>query len=168
LLHEVESFVAQRDIATLICGDFNSEPNSAVYQLLSVGQISPNHPDLENIGDNNVLPDIQHITHNLELLSTMYAALGAEPLFTNYTAGFVGTLDYIWCTPSRFRVVAVAMIPDEYDILAHGEGLPSPERPSDHLMICVDVMQLQLPSTSSTGTSNSLFRNNRKLSKQNR
>lgn len=28
----------------IICGDFNSEPNSAVYELMSTGRVSPNHP----------------------------------------------------------------------------------------------------------------------------
>jgi len=30
----------------LVCGDFNSTPDSAVYQLWSTGSISPSHPDL--------------------------------------------------------------------------------------------------------------------------
>eukprot|EP01041_Mallomonas_annulata_P008324 gene8324-17133_t len=153
LLHEVEAFVAQRDIATVICGDFNSEPHSAVYQLLAHGMISSQHPDQENIGPHSVLPDSQHITHNLELASTMVTAVGEEPAFTNYTTGYVGTLDYIWYSPSRIRVLAVSALPEEMEILAKGEALPSPERPSDHLMVSCD-----LSLVASGGGGGSLFR----------
>jgi endonuclease/exonuclease/phosphatase family metal-dependent hydrolase len=33
-------------VGILICGDFNSQPESAVYELLDSGDISNDHPDL--------------------------------------------------------------------------------------------------------------------------
>jgi hypothetical protein len=35
LLKEIEQFILSQDMALMICGDFNSEPDSAVYQYLS-------------------------------------------------------------------------------------------------------------------------------------
>jgi mRNA deadenylase 3'-5' endonuclease subunit Ccr4 len=85
------------------------------------------------------LPDAGSIVHNLDMASVMSTALKAEPQFTNYTANYKGTLDYIWYTPSRIKVMACTAIPDEKDLLECGEALPNAVYPSDHLMICCDV-----------------------------
>jgi mRNA deadenylase 3'-5' endonuclease subunit Ccr4 len=94
------------------------------------------------VGDSsvNVLPDLHSINHNIELESAMYSAMGTEPEFTNFTAKFKGTLDYIWYSPSRLRVMGVAQIPDLADFEASvGVGLPCVNYPSDHIMICTDL-----------------------------
>ena len=63
----------------------------------------------------------------------MATAIGTEPVFTNFTATFKGTLDYIWYTPGRLKVLAVNDIPDPLDIFEQcGDGLPSACYPSDH------------------------------------
>jgi len=152
--NELDRFVtrSRERLPVVICGDFNSQPTSAVYDLLSTGQVDPHHDDLHpplsttsnnagvqpassssskptsglgggnaNAGGrhavsaaasaahphhhhhhqqgqqqqknprSNVLPDTRDITHRLNLASAYHAALGAEPLFTNYTLGFRGT-----------------------------------------------------------------------------
>lgn len=38
LLRELRQFVSQRDVPLLICGDLNSEPESAVYEFLMTGK----------------------------------------------------------------------------------------------------------------------------------
>ena len=38
------------DVALMICGDFNSEPDSAVYEFLSEGSIQADRPELESEG----------------------------------------------------------------------------------------------------------------------
>jgi len=141
LIRELEQFILQRDVALMICGDFNSEPDSAVYEFLSEGAIQSDRPELESDDNLRVLPDLHHIAHSIELASMMEAT-GSEPLFTNYTVNFKGTLDYIWYTPSRLRVMAVSNIPSESDLISSEvglEGLPSANYPSDHLMLCCDV-----------------------------
>ena len=40
------------------------------------------------------------------------------------------------------RVVAVTALPDEAELLATGEALPSAVHPSDHLMLCCDLVLL--------------------------
>ena len=107
---------------------------------MTTGSLEQNHPELEVTDDLFILPAIQDITHGLELASAMVTATGAEPLFTNFTATFKGTLDYIWYTPGRLRVLAVNNIPDPADIFEQcGEGLPSASYPSDHVMLCTDL-----------------------------
>jgi hypothetical protein len=39
LLKEIEPFILSQDMALVVCGDFNSEPGSAVYQYLSHGAV---------------------------------------------------------------------------------------------------------------------------------
>ncbi len=142
LMREVQQFITARDLALILCGDFNSEPSSAVYEYMVTGGIEQSHPDLV-IGPHalRILPaDASLITHNVEMTSAMYSGMGAEPQFTNYTASFKGTLDYVFYTPSRLRVMAVTALPDEQEIRnSSGEGLPSTCYPSDHMMLCCDM-----------------------------
>jgi CCR4-NOT transcription complex subunit 6 len=37
LMRELQHFVSQRDVPLLLCGDLNSEPESAVYEYLMTG-----------------------------------------------------------------------------------------------------------------------------------
>mmetsp|Transcript_5062 Transcript_5062/g.11224 ORF Transcript_5062/g.11224 Transcript_5062/m.11224 type:complete len:602 (+) Transcript_5062:143-1948(+) len=140
LLRELRNFVVPRDLPLMICGDFNSEPDSAVYEFLMNGMIGSNHPELDDTVGVRILPDLQHIGHDLELTSALSSALGMEPTFTNYTAKFKGTLDYICYSPSRLRVLSTLDMPTEEALrYSCGEGLPAAAYPSDHLMICCDV-----------------------------
>lgn len=87
-----------------------------------------------------VLPDPHHITHELDLQSALAAGFGEEPKFTNFTQKFKGTLDYIFYTPSRLRIMAVTTFPEESEVAAMaGEGLPCVSYPSDHIYLCCDV-----------------------------
>jgi len=70
----------------------------------------------------------------------MQTALGTEPIYTNYTQQFKGTLDYVLFSPMRIRLMSVAGLPTPNEIeIDSGEGLPSSVYPSDHLMLVADV-----------------------------
>lgn len=139
LISEIEQYIVSRDIPLLLCGDFNSEPSSAVYEFLSDGAINQHHPEVEESDNLHILPDLHNIGHSLNLNSVMKGVLGSEPTFSNFTALFRGTLDYIWHSP-RLRVLAVHGVPDEKDLCRDGEeGLPSCNYPSDHIMLCCDM-----------------------------
>jgi CCR4-NOT transcription complex subunit 6 len=150
LIREIQQFVSTRDLALMICGDFNSEPQSAVYDFIMNGNLSgESHPELFADDSIRILPDPHDILHDMDLGSAMNAALGYEPAFTNYTAKFKGTLDYIFFSPGRLRILAVTAPPDEHDVQAvAGEGLPCPCYPSDHILLCCDVAMI----TSGTGS----------------
>lgn len=143
LLQELETFVMARgtNLPLMICGDFNSTPDSAVYDLLSRQTVHPGHPDV-NTGEEhgpNVLPDIMSITHQHMLGSVYLSVLGEEPKFTNYTQQFKGVLDYIWYSTQNLRPLSAAPIPDESVLTRHGDALPSTQYSSDHIMQISDL-----------------------------
>jgi CCR4-NOT transcription complex subunit 6 len=140
LMREVEQMALTRDIAVMVCGDFNSEPDSAVHEFMGTGALELPHPELLQSDTLGILPEQQDIVHGVEFASIMEAALGSEPPYTNFTGNFKGTLDYIWYTPGRLRVLAVTNVPDPNELFEQcGEGLPSANYPSDHVMLCADV-----------------------------
>lgn len=141
LLREIEDYIINQELALFICGDFNSEPDSAVYGYLARGCCSEEHDSLVDEVCRS-LGNIDHFVHNLDLASAMGSSFGVEPQFTNYTKSFKGTLDYMWYTPGRLKILAVTDLPNESDICEHGEALPSVSYPSDHLMLCCDVALL--------------------------
>lgn len=147
LLQELENFVLSRgtNLPLIICGDFNSTPDTAVYDLLSRQTVHPGHPDV-NIATNddipNVLPDAMNITHSFQLGSAYQTVLGDEPVQTNYTGNFKGVLDYVWYSVQNLRPLSAAPIPDEPILTRHGEALPSTEFSSDHIMLISDIQIL--------------------------
>lgn len=133
------------DVPIIIGGDFNSEPVSSVYDLLSTGMCG----NRDDIGEDSygVLTTCR-LTHNLHLRSS-YSLAGTEPAYTNYTSTFVGTLDYIWYTPESIVATALMEIPDERALFSQNlegdgsiEGLPNIQWSSDHLSLVVDFSML--------------------------
>lgn len=58
--------------------------------------------------------------HDLLLASVHEACTGAEPLYTNYTASYRGTLDYVWVDAARVRPLAVLRVPPPQAFAPHG------------------------------------------------
>lgn len=144
LLQELESFVMSRGtgLPLIICGDFNSTPDTAVYDLLARQTVHPGHPDVNVTTEDNVpniLPDAINITHSFQLGSAYQTVLGDEPWVTNFTLNFKGVLDYIWYSAQNLRPLSAAPIPDEAQLTHHGEALPSTEFSSDHIMLISDL-----------------------------
>lgn len=145
LLQELETFVMSRgqNLPLMICGDFNSTPDTAVYDLLSRQAVHPGHPDVNmNNGDDstpNILPDALSISHSFQLGSVYHTVQGEEPKATNYTEMFKGVLDYMWYSASNLRPLSCAPIPDESVLTKHGDALPSTQYSSDHIMLISDM-----------------------------
>ena len=155
LLQELETFVMSRggspnSLPLIICGDFNSTPDTAVYELLSRQMVHPGHPDVNltytqhQNGEDipNILPDAINITHSFQLGSAYQTVLGEEPKQTNYTGHFKGVLDYVWYSIPSLRPLSAAPIPDETVLTRNGEALPSTEYSSDHIMLISDFQIL--------------------------
>ena len=145
LLQELETFVMSRgtNLPLMICGDFNSTPDTAVYDLLSRQQVHPGHPDV-NMNNNedsthSILPDAMSISHSFQLGSVYNTVIGEEPHATNYTALFKGVLDYMWYSAQNLRPLSAAPIPDKAVLTKHGEALPSTQYSSDHVMLISDM-----------------------------
>ena len=127
--------------AVILAGDFNAEPMSEAYELLTQGRIdSARMATLsQNANGNSVrLPFAQpsNVVDGAALeLRTAHQAQGVEePRFTNYTEGFKGCLDYITFQPGSLRCVAVGELPSEA-ALKQDVALPNAEQPSDHLPV---------------------------------
>ncbi|KAK6246054.1 hypothetical protein SCA6_009144 [Theobroma cacao] len=127
--------IAQSKIPLLICGDLNSPPER-------INSVSGERTDPLGIYQ------ILKLEHSLALVSA-YASFfhlrgidekqfnrmnleNHEPLFTYFTSGFAGTLDYILYTADSLRVEGLLEL---LDFESMGVGLPSPLWSSDHIAL---------------------------------
>ena len=114
--------------------DFNSLPDSAVYELLFKGKVRDNHEHL-TYDSHGILPEVSQLTHSVPLASA-YATImsNKEPEFTNYTGHFKGTLDYVGFSRDRLRCVGTLVMPTAKDLRKFYDACcPNPQHPSDHL-----------------------------------
>ena len=116
-----------KQLPMLVCGDFNSQPHSAVYQLLSTGFVK-DHEDIKG-RDYGKFTE-KGFTHGLHFKSA-YSNIG-EMSFTNFTPSFTDVLDYIWYTPSSLNVRGLLGEMDK-EYLNHYVGFPNAHAPSDHI-----------------------------------
>merc|ERR1711953_1233777 len=116
----------------LLCGDFNSTPDSAVYELLRSGSVRSDHEDFKV--DPCGLLKWHNFGHNLSLGTAYETCNGREADYTNFTEDFKGTLDYIWYTSDSLSVLAISQV-DEESQLTQETALPSSTRPSDHVSL---------------------------------
>lgn len=155
LLKGLEKIASSADIPMLVCGDFSSVPGSAPHSLLAMGKVDPMHPDLA-IDPLGILHPATKLNHQLPLVSA-YSSFARmppvgiesekqkrridtstnEPLFTNYTRDFLGTLDYIFYTADSLMVESLLELLDE-ESLRKDTALPSPEWSSDHLALLAE------------------------------
>jgi len=115
--------VARDAYPLIVVGDFNSLPNSAVYNYVQSG----------NLKKQDVPSTIQIIefTHPFTFASA-YEKIG-EPL-SNITDHFSGCLDYIWFDKSSLELVGLldTLNPPDYALF---KALPNPQQPSDHISL---------------------------------
>ncbi|RHZ74712.1 Glucose-repressible alcohol dehydrogenase transcriptional effector [Aspergillus turcosus] len=117
-------------IPLLMCGDLNSAPGSAAYNLIAHGRLDEEHPDLEKRLYGNLSK--VGMTHPFKLKSA-YGAIGELP-FTNYTPDFKDILDYIWYSSNSLHVSALLGEVDK-DYLQRVPGFPNYHFPSDHIAL---------------------------------
>ncbi|KAL2850816.1 Endonuclease/exonuclease/phosphatase [Aspergillus pseudodeflectus] len=117
-------------IPLFMCGDFNSSPGSAAYNLIANGRLPEEHPDLEKRMYGNL--SRVGMTHPFKLKSA-YGSIG-EMSFTNYVPDFKDILDYIWYTSNSLHVSALLGEIDK-DYLRKVPGFPNYHFPSDHIAL---------------------------------
>ncbi|KAL2380302.1 Glucose-repressible alcohol dehydrogenase transcriptional effector [Blastomyces dermatitidis] len=120
-------------IPLIICGDFNSYPGSAVYELMSRGHLIEDHPDLEKRLYGNLSRRGMSYPFNLK---SAYGAIG-ELDFTNYTPDFADVIDYIWYTSNALQVTGLLGAVDK-SYLQRVPGFPNYHFPSDHLALMAE------------------------------
>lgn len=79
---QIERIALTRNLPVILCGDFNSEPVSAVYEFMTRNHISVNHPDLSAHANIYATMDLEH---NVSFASAYASVFGSEPEYTNYT-----------------------------------------------------------------------------------
>ena len=68
LIKELQNFITSNDIPLILMGDFNSSPDSSVYNLLAHASVSRLHEDVQK-DTLGILPPMGKLTHNLALQS---------------------------------------------------------------------------------------------------
>lgn len=141
---EMQSQRLGTDVPIIVGGDFNSEPVSSVYDLMSTGTCGGR----DDIGDDSYgVLNTCRLQHGIHLRSS-YSLSGSEPKFTNYTNSFVGTLDYVWYTPETIVATALMEVPDRRQLFDNAqnadgvEGIPNTQWSSDHIALCTDFSTL--------------------------
>jgi CCR4-NOT transcription complex subunit 6 len=85
LCQELEKLVSDRNLPMLLCGDFNSMPESAVYDLLCADRRVKQDHDVFSMDLLGLLPKASAITHRLPFASAYASRSGEEPPYTNFT-----------------------------------------------------------------------------------
>lgn len=133
-------------IPLIIAGDFNSVPDSGVYDFLSNGTLSPTHADFMSYKYGKYTSEGLRQRFGLK---SVYAGSGTEIPMTNYTPSFQGVIDYIWystATLASTRVLGEVNQP----YLEKVVGFPNAHYPSDHISIAAEfkVKPQRAPSLS--------------------
>jgi CCR4-NOT transcription complex subunit 6 len=135
---KLQKLVEARSLPLLLCGDFNSMPDSAVYELLATGHVAPENPIFNSSNDpEGVLPpDVARLSQGLGLRSVYHSIMQREPVTTNFTEKFSGVLDYVWFSQQHLVPMGCLDV-DDIHVLREHTALPSPMYPSDHIsLVC--------------------------------
>lgn len=134
----LEEVLPSQRIPMILGGDFNSKPDSGVYQFLVDGFLPGDHPEFLGYTYGDYTDS--GLKHALNVTSAN-STLASEPPFTNYTVDFNGVLDYIWYAHHNLSVERVLNGVDERIVHSYNGALPNPHMPSDHIPLVADFVQ---------------------------
>lgn len=120
-------------IPTIVCGDFNSIPESGVYEFLSRGAVEKDHDDFMSHVYGHYTSD--GLSHKFNLKSA-YSHINELP-FTNYTSGFFEVIDYMFYTSQSMGVTGLLGEADR-SYLDQTVGFPNAHFPSDHISLLAE------------------------------
>ncbi|OAQ31097.1 hypothetical protein K457DRAFT_72485 [Linnemannia elongata AG-77] len=135
-------------LPTLICGDFNSERDSGVYEFLVKGAITQGHDDFGDHAYGTYTSE--GLSHKMSLRSSY--SDGVELPFTNFTPTFAAEIDYIFYS-SNFLSVLGLLGGVEKEYMSRCVGFPNAHFPSDHVPILAEFKfrsQVALPKGAAT------------------
>lgn len=133
VLNELSLMSESGKIPFILCGDFNSLPNSSVYETITTGYI--NFKNKELLIKDSIKP--KQIKYKLNMKSSYKLLNNKEPEYTNYTDIFNGTLDYIFVS-NHWNVKKVGNIPS-IPVITNENAIPNSKFPSDHIPLSVDL-----------------------------
>lgn len=128
----------------VLAGDFNIQPGSSPYRLLTQGSLPAEDPHQPPKRDGETWESSLAQPY----VSAYAESLGSEPEFTNYAVTkfskepFMETLDYILVAPGEeqtWNVTSVRPLPGKKAIAAREKSYPSSIEPSDHVLIWSDL-----------------------------
>jgi CCR4-NOT transcription complex subunit 6 len=134
----------RNSIQLLLCGDFNSLPESGVVEYLQNGRIRADHVDFKDLLYKSTLQKMlshstneQHYTHPFKLSSVFDKNIMP---YTNYTYDFKGMIDYIFYPKESMRPLGF-LGPISEDWLKENKvvGCPHPHITSDHFSLLVEL-----------------------------
>ncbi|KAL3668366.1 hypothetical protein V7S43_006456 [Phytophthora oleae] len=140
LAKQLERLTLSRNLPTILCGDFNSEPTSAVYEFLTRNHVPLDHPDIQHPPPQlaNIYASLD-LEHSIGFASAYASVFGNEPEYTNYTGHWTGVVDYVWYTPETLTPFAGLKVHPPEVLEAYSKtALPNCQFPSDHVPQCLD------------------------------
>ncbi len=125
-----------KNVPIIICGDFNSTPDSGVCEYIRNSSIPGDHPDLGKASYGSYSKD--GLAHHFHPLKSGYDGIEESILkFTNLTPTFQGVIDHIWTSAAIGIEQVMAGIDQDY--ARSYKGFPTQHVPSDHIPIGVDI-----------------------------
>ncbi|KAM7536564.1 hypothetical protein Aperf_G00000084510 [Anoplocephala perfoliata] len=140
----------------ILCGDFNSLPQSGVVEFLSTGGVPVTHTDFldngfkYNLQEWNLLDKSTYenntVRHHFNF-DRAYKGNGNDGMaYTNMTYDFKGMIDYVFFSRSSFRLLgSLDQIPDAWFRDERIVGCPHIHIPSDHFSLLVELDLLANP-----------------------
>ncbi|MES1905841.1 MAG: CCR4-NOT transcription complex subunit 6-like [Paramarteilia canceri] len=131
----------KHSIPTVLCGDFNSHPDSGVFDIIVNGKVASDHIDFKDFKYGPTLSKlINSDSKNGELKSplSLKSVFGNQDQqyldYTNFTNKFKAIIDYIFYSPDTLSPNAVLGDIDPNWFEQTGQaGMPNPHFPSDHI-----------------------------------
>ncbi|VDL61302.1 unnamed protein product [Hymenolepis diminuta] len=155
------SAAAAARMPVILCGDFNSLPQSGVVEFLSNGSIPINHAEFLDNGfkfnfqEWNILDKStfeNNTVHHHFNLDRAYKTSTDGMEYTNMTYDFKGMIDYVFFSRNAFRLLSsLDQIPDSWFASERVVGCPHIHIPSDHFSLLVELDLLANPNFGSGG-----------------
>jgi len=120
-------------LPTLVCGDFNSQRLSGVYEFLVKGAVAQGHDDFGDHAYGTYTSE--GLAHKMTLRSS-YGEDNELP-FTNYTPTFAAVIDYIFYSSNYLSVLGL-LGGVEREYMSRVVGFPNAHFPSDHVPILAE------------------------------
>ncbi|CAF1259466.1 unnamed protein product [Adineta steineri] len=150
-------------VPLVLCGDFNSLPDSGVIELMRNGKMSKNHADFKDLsyetylqkhsGIDGVTTSSSDIIHHFKLQSAYETTSAPIMPYTNFTYDFKGIIDYVFYSTQLMRVLGVlGPLDPEWIQTNKIVGCPHPNVPSDHFSLLVEF-ELNPPTNDNTKNS---------------
>ncbi|KAL3320267.1 CCR4-NOT transcription complex subunit 6-like [Cichlidogyrus casuarinus] len=132
----------------IMCGDFNSLPNSGVVEFLLNGRLNKKHAEFLDYGFKYMFEDWKMlekwavdgdvVRHRFQFDRAHHEGQGVT--FTNYTYDFKGMIDYVFFTRKHLRLLgSLDQVPESWFAENRVMGCPHVHMASDHFPLLVEL-----------------------------